>query len=205
MLPQAVLDALGGSVVAGELKGDLGAAEAAATAALDAARAGADAQARADAAIGASIVATLRLELSAAAARLEEAIAAVPDHPLGPAVGDFVMASRPPDAGRQPVPTAAGVEPVGWPWPAPDGQLASELFVQTWLPVRGSASRRSAAIARGARVRTPRRRRDLGRAAATRESPPPSVPQRGSPGPRRPAPRRRRRRVRGRRRRSRPR
>ena len=83
MPAKAVTDALGDSIDVDELKGDYAAAGAAATAALDAARAGNDPAARADAAIWAGIVAALRSQPAAAAAYRDEALAAVPDHPLG--------------------------------------------------------------------------------------------------------------------------
>ena len=99
--PEAVIDALGDSIDAEELKGDYAAAAAAAAAgALDAARAGGDPPARADAAIWAGIVAALRSEPAAAAAQLEEALAAVPDHPLGAALRHFATGAEPQAAGR---------------------------------------------------------------------------------------------------------
>jgi CHAT domain-containing protein len=135
--PQAVLDALGGSVAAGELKGDYAAAERAAAGALEDARTGGDPQALADAAIWGSIIATLRAAPGDAAARLEEASAAVPDAPLAPAVQAFTAAAerRMPDGNLAPPLLTA--EPVSWPWPPKGDQLERELFALTWLPYRG--------------------------------------------------------------------
>ncbi len=131
MAPEAVIAALGGSVAAEELKGDYAAAAAAAAAALDAARAGGDPPALADAAIWAGIVSALRSQPLAAAARLEEALAAAPDHPLGPALRNFGHGAsrRLPDGHDRPSQEAGA-----WPGPLTGDPLESELKVLTLLP-----------------------------------------------------------------------
>ena len=114
MPPQAVIDALGDSIDAEELKGDYAAAAAAAAGALEAARAGADPAARADAAIWAGIVAALRSEPAAAVGHLEEALAAVPDHALGVALRHLATAAAhtlPDGHGRDTEPSDLWTEP----------------------------------------------------------------------------------------------
>ena len=128
-----MIDALGGSVAAEELKGDYAAAEAAAVAALDAARAGADPQARADAAIWAAIVAALRFEPTTADARLAEALAARPDHPLGPALRHVARAAR----RRLPDGHARPTEAADFWTAATNGEpLVAELYELTLLPAQ---------------------------------------------------------------------
>jgi CHAT domain len=137
MAPQAVLDALGGSIAGDELKGDYAAAERAAVAALEAARAGGDPPALADAAIWASLVAALRAEPRTATARLKEARAAVPGQPLAWAAGTFARAAgrRMPDGNVSP--PLLGTRGRGWPRSAKGELVVLELFTLTVLPLHG--------------------------------------------------------------------
>ncbi len=144
MPAKAVTDALGDSIDLEELKGDYGAAVAAAAAALDAARAGADPGAHADAAIWAGLVAALRSEPAAADSCLEEALAAVPDHPLGPALRhlSFGARRRLPDGHGRPAEDADL-----WLEPLTGDPAEAELYVLTRLPTLRTTLQLSAAVA----------------------------------------------------------
>ena len=141
---KAVTDALVDSVDVDELKGDYAAAATAAAAALDAARAGADPAARADAAIWAGIVAALRSEPAAATAFLEEALAAVPDHPLGTALRRFAAGAerRLPDGYSREVELSDL-----WIEPRSGDPVEAELYVLTRVPALRSSLQNSVAVA----------------------------------------------------------
>ena len=128
---EAVTDALGDSIDLDELKGGYAAAATAAAAALDAARAGADPAARADAAIWAGIVAALRSEPSAAVTYLEEALGAVPDHPLGTGLRHFAAGAerRLPDGHSREVELSEL-----WIEPRSGDPLEAEMHVLTRVP-----------------------------------------------------------------------
>ena len=142
MAQKAVIEALGGSVDVDELKGDYAAAATAAAVALDAARADGEPAERADAAIWAGIVATLRSEPAAAATYLAEALAAVPDHPLGTGLRRFAAGAerRLPDGYSREVPLSDV-----WSEPLSGDPLEAELFVLTRVPALRSSLQNSAA------------------------------------------------------------
>ncbi len=144
MPAKAVTDALGDSVDVDELKGDYAAAATAAAAALDAARAGADPAARADAATWAGIVAALRSEPAAATAFLEEALAAVPGHPLGTALRRFAAGAerRLPDGYSREVELSDL-----WIEPRSGDPVEAELYVLTRVPALRSSLQNSVAVA----------------------------------------------------------
>ena len=144
MPAKAVTDALGDSIDVDELKGDYAAAATAAAAALDLARAGTDPAARADAAIWAGIVAALRSEPAAAATNLEEALEAVPDHPLGTGLRYFAAGAgrRLPDGHSREVELSDL-----WIEPRSGDPVEAELYALTRVPALRSSLQNSVALA----------------------------------------------------------
>ena len=142
MPAKAVTDALGDSIDRDELKGDYAAAAAAAAAALDTARAGGEPAAHADAAIWAGLVAALRSEPAAAATYLEEALRAVPDHPLGIGLRHFAAGAgrRLPDGHSRELELSEL-----WTEPRSGDPVEAELHALTRLPSLRTSVQTSAA------------------------------------------------------------